>query len=111
MSPLEFTGKCSPVTYTSGIQLRPELNKKKKINKTFIFTFIESLFFIFSRIILQIYTHAFYNRGEKMQGKNDSNSNFGVLRTGKHKEAVSKLTGEHKVHPYLRPETLCRGSV
>ncbi len=24
-------------------------------------------------------------------------------------EAVSKLAGEHKVHPYLRPETICRG--
>jgi len=24
-------------------------------------------------------------------------------------EAVSKLAGEHKVHPYLPPETLCRG--
>jgi hypothetical protein len=24
-------------------------------------------------------------------------------------EAVSKLAGEHKVHPYLRPEFLCRG--
>ena len=24
-------------------------------------------------------------------------------------EAVSKLAGEHKVHPYLNPETLCRG--
>ncbi len=28
---------------------------------------------------------------------------------GKPGEAVSKLAGEHKVHPYLRPETLCRG--
>ena len=30
-------------------------------------------------------------------------------RSGEHKEAVSKLAGEHKVHPYLFPETLCRG--
>jgi hypothetical protein len=28
---------------------------------------------------------------------------------GEHKEAVSKLAGEHKVHPYINPETLCRG--
>jgi hypothetical protein len=29
--------------------------------------------------------------------------------TGENKEALSKLTGEHKVHPYLHMEILCGG--
>jgi hypothetical protein len=37
-----------------------------------------------------------------------SNFNFGKYR-GNYRKTVSKIAGEHKVHPYFRSESLRRG--